>query len=260
MKFYRIQALLMRYTLQLRDANRLFEMTLWPAFDALVGSIVSLWMARDTNLQQAALIPLFGIFFWQVATRAYTDLGANTLEDIWSKNISNLFASPLMYSEWLIALMLFALLRALWVLVLCGAVIYCCFGISLGMFGWWLVPLVSILLMTGFGCGCFGAAAALLWGSRAMSLVFSFWILIPVCGVLYPLNVVPYWMQIIGHTIPMTYVFSAVQQFITAGVMPVSQLCTGALLSVVYVIVGSICCKWALASTKNAGLARLEAE
>ncbi|HSW73759.1 MAG TPA: ABC transporter permease, partial [Candidatus Limnocylindria bacterium] len=217
------------YILQLRDLNRIFDIAVWPFFDFMVGGCIALWLTRDTALSYAAYIPLFGIFFWQLLARPNGDIAAFVLEDVWSKNLSNVLCTPLLRREWFSAFMILSVVRTSVVALVGIVTMWCLQSISIGIFGWWLVPMVANLVLTGWIFGLFSASIVLRWGSQATSLVFSIWSLAPLCGVFNPLDIAPWWMQIMGKIFPMTYVFMAIQQFLKTGVMESSLLLTSLL-------------------------------
>lgn len=257
----RVIAVIRRYyILQLRDLNRIFDIVVWPFFDFVVGAFIALWLARDSALLHAAYIPLFGMFFWQFVARPNNDVAAFILEDIWSKNLSNILCSPLLRREWILAFILLSSLRTGVVALVGLMTIWFLQSISLGILGWWLVPMIGNLLITGWIFGLLSASIVLRWGSRATSLVFSIWSLAPLCGVFNPLDVVPSTLQVIGKLFPMTYVFMALHHFLKTGSMDSSLLVTSLLLNGVYLVLGIAIFTYACAKAQERGIACLEAE
>ena len=97
MKLHRITALVFRHLyLYRRSLPRIMEIFYWPFLDLVIWGFITLYLAR-----YQAQIPGFITFFlgalilWDVLFRSQQGITISFLEELWSRNLMNLFASPL---------------------------------------------------------------------------------------------------------------------------------------------------------------------
>jgi ABC-2 type transport system permease protein len=257
----RTQAVVRRYMLlQKRDMNRMFDVAIWPLQDLFLFGFMSAWLMRDASLAQTAYIPLFGAMLWQVVARANMDIGIGLLEEIWSRNLTNMISSPLKRSELLLGSMIYSSIRIAIVAAVCLPIIWFVYGISFTVFGWWIVPIVISLMISGWALGMMSASLVLIAGSRAASFVWAVWVLTPFCGVFNPIAVLPQVLQYVAMLLPMSYVFTAVLQFLKTGVMPVNLLVTSFALGIICFALGFWIFNRCFDKAQQRGIGQLENE
>jgi ABC-2 type transport system permease protein len=111
------------------------------------------------------------------------------------------------------------------------------FGLSFFATGLALVPFLLILFLFGVALGVGTAAMVLRLGPSAEWLVWPVPAVIsPFAGVLYPLSILPHWMQFIGKLLPVSYVFEGLRTIIAGGAVPAMSLALGLGLAAVYVL------------------------
>jgi ABC-2 type transport system permease protein len=220
--------------LQIRDMGRLFDITFWPILDVTLWGFVALWMERD-GVATHGYILLAGALFWQVVLRVNIEFAQSLLIELWSRNLTNLISSPLTLVEWLTSLALVGFLRAIIVLVLAALFANAVYGFSLLIFGWWLVPLVCSLMMSGLTLGFFAAGFIIRWGEQVQSILWVVsWLYSPFCGVFYPVEILPSSMHYISKALPMTYVFEAIHHFLKTATLPTDLLFKSFVLNGIY--------------------------
>ena len=256
----RIWAMMLRHLwLQFRDESRLINFFYWPFFDVLIWSFMSTWAAQ--NNAGILFIPVVGAFFWQAASRTSADIATSFMDELLSKNLTNIFSSPLRFAEYMLALMLVCLLRLLVILLLCGVTIWCFTGFNMLMFGWWLIPLLASLFFSGIIMACLSCATLLCWGMRAVEFIWVIaWSLSAFIGAFYPITIMPTAMQMVGKFLPMTYAFTAVHGFVATGTLSITYLGISFLLNVIYAIVTLWLLSKAYNKACNNGLSRLEVD
>src|SRR6188474_3318575 len=101
-----IYALVMRYVyLYGRNKVRLVELFFWPTVDLLVWGTLSVWLATAEGRHVPAFIPMLigGAILWDVVFRAQQGVAISFLEDVWTRNLLNIFAAPVRPVEYVMA-------------------------------------------------------------------------------------------------------------------------------------------------------------
>ena len=103
----RIGALLSRHLyLYKRSFARLLEIFYWPFLDLIVWGFITMYLAQQGNQLHGAVTFFLGaLILWDVLFRAQQGIALSFLEEMWARNLMNLFASPLTVGEYLMATM-----------------------------------------------------------------------------------------------------------------------------------------------------------
>lgn len=240
MKLYRIWAIILRslYS-EPRSASRIAESFLWPIIDILLWGFAGTWLQKQ-NLGMANFktVTLSAFVMWQLVIRPCYSITITVVEEIWSLRLINLFSSPLMLFEWIFAVMILGFIKAIWTLLFSAWVVFVFFDVNVFTLGLGLVPISFILLISGWAIGFLGAGMLIYWGNRIETVAWSLvWLFAPFCSFLYPVDVLPGWMQSVAKTFPMTYAFNGLRTFATTGILPVYELLTSFLLSIAFIVV-----------------------
>src|SRR3989344_1965033 len=87
--------------------DRIADAFYWPAMDILLWGLTSQYMVEQGgNLPIVAVILLSGLVYWQIVWRSQYEITTNLLEELWSHNLVNFFASPLKLGEWVAGVLL----------------------------------------------------------------------------------------------------------------------------------------------------------
>lgn len=257
----RILAVALRHLyLQIRDIMRLADVTYWPAIDMILWGFNSNWYIEMGANPNMILAILMCSLLWQITYRTNLELSTNLLEEIWERNVMNLFSTPLRFIEWVFGLMLVGLVRVLFVLVTCLLVNEYVFGVSLAQFGvMHFVAAIAALIFSGWSVGFFNASAVLLLGRRAQSMPWILgWLFAPFCGAFSDIEVLPEWMQKVSPYIPMTYIFRAARNKVKTGYFEYWDLVISVGIASIYLIVGYALFVRVFARCRERGLSTLE--
>lgn len=257
----RIIAVVLRHLyLQMRDLIRFADVTYWPAIDMIFWGFSSTWAVTQGADQQVITAMLICSILWQVVFRTNVELSANIMEEIWERNVLNLFSTPLTFTEWIIGLMLVGFVRVFLVFFVCVLVSYYAFNFSIIEFG--LIPLsaaISCLIFIGWSMGLFNAAIVLAMGRRAQTMPWILgWMLAPFCGVFSDVSVLPDWMRVAGSFIPMTQIFEATRSYVVTGEFNYFVLVKAFFESLIFCIAGSWVLKNVFDRCRDRGLRTLE--
>ncbi|MGB0681168.1 MAG: ABC transporter permease [Magnetovibrionaceae bacterium] len=210
----RIGAMLLRHLYVLRRSwPRLIELAYWPTMQMILWGFMSNFLAGETSwVAQAGGVLISAVLLWDVLFRANLGMSLTFTEEMWSRNLAQLFVSPLKPAELLASMMTMAAIRTL-ISVFPAAVL------ALPLFGYWvfdLGPSLAIffanLLIMGWWIGLFVAAMVLRHGLGAESLcwlgVFFF---APISGIWYPISTLPDWLETIALFLPGAHVFEGMR-------------------------------------------------
>ena len=233
----RVGAVLLRHLyLYPKSLSRLMEIFYWPVLDLLVWGFLTVYLARNPGAVGHWTAFLLGaMILWDILFRSQQAVCLSFLEEIWSRNLLNLFASPLSAGEFLVATMILSLVKfllAAGVTATLAAVLYDFNILSLGL---WLVPLVGNLIVTGWVIGIVTTGIILRYGERAEVLAWGLALLLqPFGAVFYPVSVLPPMLRLIAYALPCAHVFEGMRAVIASGSPGIWRLGAATALNAVY--------------------------
>ena len=239
MNLRHIRALVLRYTfLYTRSVPRVAEMFFWPVMDLLVWGFLTVYLRRLEHQVPAAITFLLGsMIFWDILYRAQQAVTISFLEDIWARNLLNIFVSPIRVSEFIAATYVVGFVKILVTVGILAGLALWFYHWNLFQMGLPLIPLFANLLLMGWAVGMITTALIMRWGQSAEALAWGIPFLIqPVAAVFYPLSALPDWLQPVSRAIPATYVFEGMRQVLDKQGFPTHDLAWAFGLNVVYLI------------------------
>jgi ABC-2 type transport system permease protein len=236
MNFNRALAIVLRqYYLMRGSFSRIIPLFLWVAIDMILWGFLSRYLdSVSTGMRFVAQL-LGSVLLWDFLQRVMQGVTIAFLEDVWSRNFLNFFASPLRVSEYLGGLVITSILTSLVGLVVMITLATSVFGLSFLSFGLLMIPFVGILFLTGIALGILGAAMVLRLGPSSEWFIWPIPALIsPFAGVFYPVATLPAWMRMVSLALPPSYVFEGMRAGLASGTVPAGSLLAGGGLSVFY--------------------------
>ena len=223
----RVRAMVRRSLLsQSRNPDFWFLLLVLPLVDGLLfGSIGVAYGIGDAPVVLLVTGIMLFHLIWQLTLAGSFGL----LDEVWSRNLLNLIATPLTEREMLSSFGVVGLLRTGVSVTVIGAVGVVFFAVSPTSAGVVLVPSAALLLLFGWSVALFVVGLTLQYGDRAE--VFSWGtlvLLMPLSGVFYPVESLPPVLQAVARAIPLTHVFDAVRIGIEDGEVAWAQLAVAA--------------------------------
>ena len=223
----RVRAMVRRSLLsQSRNPDFWFLLLVLPLVDGLLfGSIGVAYGIGDAPVVLLVTGIMLFHLIWQLTLAGSFGL----LDEVWSRNLLNLIATPLTEREMLSSFGIVGLLRTGVSVTVIGAVGVVFFAVSPTSAGVVLVPSAALLLLFGWSVALFVVGLTLQYGDRAE--VFSWGtlvLLMPLSGVFYPVESLPPVLQAVARAIPLTHVFDAVRIGIEDGEVAWAQLAVAA--------------------------------
>jgi ABC-2 type transport system permease protein len=187
------------------------------------------------------------------------------LEDIWSQNFINFFASPLRIREYLSGLVLTSVATGIAGFLIMVGLAGSIFGYNILRLGLLLLPFMFILFIFGIAMGIFVSAAIFRLGPSAEWLGWPIPMVLSVfAGVYYPVSTLPAPLDTLAALVPPSYVFESMRSILATGVLGgnlMVQLLIGSVLALLYLLSASYCFiriyRWNL---RNGTIARFNAE
>jgi ABC-2 type transport system permease protein len=157
------------------------------------------------------------------------------LEDVWARNLLNIFCAPVRLSEYVLAMFLFGLVRVGVTLSFLSLLSWLLYHFSLFSLGFALIPFIANLLALGLTVGIITIAIMLRYGHGAEPFAWALpFLLQPFSAVFYPVTVLPRAMQRVAWALPSTYVFEGMRDVIRSGTVPWQNLAWAAGLNLIY--------------------------
>lgn len=252
----RIYAMTLRYWFLLRGSwPRMLELAYWPTMQMLLWGFINQFMAQNSSWGALGAGVLVGaVLLWDVLFRSQLGVSISFLEEMWSRNMGQLFVTPLRPGEWAAALTVISLLRTLAGVLPAALLAPPLFGYSvfdagpalalffanLTIMGWWLgVLVVALILRCGLG------AESLAW-----MLVF---LLAPVGAAFYPVSALPDWLQCVALALPPAHVFEGLRAVLAGGPVPWGHMGAAALSNLIFFALSFAAFFWAFRDARKRG-------
>ena len=157
------------------------------------------------------------------------------LEEIWSRNFTNLFIAPIKISEIIAALTLTAIFRTLIGLVPAVFLAIPLFGVSIFKLGTPLIFLLIALYIFGISLGLLVTAGLLRFGPSFENIAWaSLFFLAPLGCIYYPIEILPNALQVIAKALPLVHIFEEMRSILINQTVNNLQIFKSVLISFVY--------------------------
>ena len=232
------------------------EIFYWPMVDLLVWGFISLYLARYKGaLPDFVTFFLGALILWDVLFRSQQGISVSFLEDMWSRNLLNIFISPLSAVEYVLSMLIISTLKLVLASTVMLIVAWLLYSFNVFVIGFALIPLVLNLLIMGWSVGIITMSIILRYGQEAEVLAWGIAFLFqPVSAVFYPVSVLPPILQTIAAFVPASYVFEGMRQVIAGGPFPLNMVVMAGVLNVAYICAALIFFTWNFKAVKRLGL------
>ena len=241
MNFNRMYGLFLRHFYLIRGSlPRLLDIIYWPTIQITLWGFISKFFSTYSDYYNNTLgIILTCAILYDILFRSSISFNMFFLEEIWSRNFTNLFISPLKIKEILSALVVTALIRTLIGLVPAVILTSPLFGISILKLGLPLLFLFLSLYLFGITLGLFVCSGLLRFGPSFENIAWSsLFLLSPLGCIYYPLEVLPDFLQLIAKALPLVYVFDETRNILINNFVNYENLKFAYLLNIIYLLLG----------------------
>tara|TARA_B100000676_G_C17949215_1_gene771051 strand:- start:668 stop:1228 length:561 start_codon:yes stop_codon:yes gene_type:complete len=163
------------------------------------------------------------------------------LEEIWSRNFTNLFIAPIKINEIITSLTLTAILRAMIGLVPAAILAIPLFGVSVFKLGFPLLFLLLSLYLFGITLGLLVTSGLLRFGPSFENIAWaSLFFLAPLGCIYYPIEILPTSLQYVAKSLPLVHIFEEMRNILVNNTVNYFDIIKSISLSIVYFILGVI--------------------
>jgi ABC-2 type transport system permease protein len=260
MKLHRIYGMMLRNLFSFKtSADRLVDAFYWPTIDIVVWGLTSQFFTKN-NIEGVNLVTvvLSGIILWIVLWKSQYEVSINLLDELWNKNLVNIFVTPLKFSEWVGSTLILGLIKVILSLSFATFLAYILYSVRFFEYGFSLLPFMGALVISGWIFGFFITGLILRFGSKIQTISWSLiWLFAPFCGIYYPVSTLPEWAQIFSKSLPMSYVFEGMREVIGRGVIDWQKVGIAYGLDLVYLLVAIWFLKSGFAKSMQKGLIKV---
>lgn len=261
--FRRVSGILLRHLYVLRRSwPRLLDLAYWPTIQMVLWGFVTLFFVQHSSwVAQAAGVLISAVLLWDILFRANLGVSLSFMEEMWARNLAQLFASPLRPYELVVALALMSLIRTVIGVTPAMLLAMPLFGISVFALGLPLAAFFANLLVFGWSIGLIVSALVLRLGLGAEGLAWvAVFALGPLSGIYYPIATLPVWLQPLAWALPPSWVFEGMRAVLFEGTLRSRDLAMAGGLNLVYMAMAAGFFLWTCRVARDRGLLMQQGE
>ena len=233
----------LRYLFLLRSSwTRIVELAYWPIMQMVLWGFMSQFLLTSASpvIKTAGML-IAAVLLWDVMFRSNIGVAVSFLEEMWSRNLAQLFASPLRPYEWALSLLFISLVRTIIGVIPAAILAIPFYSYSIFDMGIPLIAFFMNLMIFGGAIGLVVSALVLRYGMGAESLAWvGIFLVAPISGIYYPISILPEWLQPIAWALPSAHVFEGMRAVLADDVFRAELLVNAIMLNVVYIAAGFI--------------------
>jgi ABC-2 type transport system permease protein len=257
MKAYRIKAVILRHTYEVHhNANHITYMVYLPVVNIVVWGFFTLYLRRSDSLQPGVASGLLGaVILWGMFSAFQRDMAVGFLEELWSRNLVSLFASPLSVSEYVTGLTIVTLAKALIGFLAESLVAWLFYSYNIFPILLKLMPFVLNLVLFATATGIVVTGLIFRYTTKFQAMTWSLaGLLMPLSCVFYPLSSLPAFLRPIASILPTTQSFEGMRLAIASGRFSASHFYSGLELNVICFILAIGFFRWMFEAARSRGL------
>jgi ABC-2 type transport system permease protein len=246
---------------------RVFEQLYWPLVNILVWGFLTIYLQQfdggkhvegamhfEGTLPNFVAMFLGGLILWDILFRCQTGVTMAYMEEVWSRNLLNLFVTPIRPLEFIVAFMCVSILKVALTTVISLLMAYLFFGFDAFVMGAWLAVFMASLLLFGVSTGVMILTLILRYGQGVEALAWGLLFVIqPVSAVFYPVSVLPEFLQPIAYSLPTAHIFEGMRQVLDGGGAPIEHLLAATGLNAVFLMAALLFFYRGLSEAKREG-------
>ena len=238
-----------------RSFPRILDLVYWPTIQITLWGFISNFFATHTTYYNNAVgVILTCAILYDFLFR--TSIGFNMLflEEIWSRNFTNLFIAPMKIGEILTSLVITALIRSLIGLVPAILLTSPLFGISILDLGIFLFLLFLSLYIFGITLGILVSSGLLRFGPSFENIAWStMFLLAPFGCIYYPIETLPEIFQKIAYVLPLVYIFEEARNILINQTVDIENIYNAFIWNVFYFTLSITLFYYSFNAAKNKG-------
>jgi len=256
MNWNKIFALSLRHIYLIKGSfPRILDLIYWPTIQIFLWGFISKFFTLNSSFYENTVgIILSAAILYDFLFRSSISYNMMFLEEIWSRNFTNLFIAPIRLSEIIAALTFTAIFRTMIGLVPAALLAIPFFGVSILKIGTPLIFLLITLYIFGVTLGLLVTSGLVRFGPSFENIAWaSLFFLAPLGCIYYPIEILPDWLQIIAKLLPLVHIFEEMRNILIYDIINYSQILKAIFISLLYFMIGVITFYLSYSGAKNRG-------
>ena len=256
MSWNKIFALSLRHIYLIKGSfPRILDLIYWPTIQIFLwGFISKFFTLNSTYYENTVGIILSAAILYDFLFRSSISYNMMFLEEIWSRNFTNLFIAPIKLSEIIAALTFTAIFRTLIGLVPAALLAIPFFGVSILKIGVPLIFLLITLYIFGVTLGLLVTSGLIRFGPSFENIAWaSLFFLAPLGCIYYPIDILPEWLQMIAKLLPLVHIFEEMRNILIYDSVNNFQILKAIVISFIYFVLGIFVFYLSYNGAKNRG-------
>jgi len=256
MNFNKIFALSLRHVYLIKGSfPRILDLIYWPTIQIFLWGFISKFFTLNSSyFENTVGIILSAAILYDFLFRSSISYNMMFLEEIWSRNFTNLFIAPIKISEIIAALTFTAIFRTLIGLVPAALLAIPLFGVSIFKIGIPLIFLLITLYIFGVTLGLLVTSGLVRFGPSFENIAWaSLFFLAPLGCIYYPIEILPDWLQIIAKLLPLFHIFEEMRNVLIHDIINYYQILKAIIISFIYFVFGIVVFYLSYEGAKNRG-------
>ena len=226
----------------------------WPDESSPVFLCKKFFTLNSSYFENTVGIILSAAILYDFLFRSSISYNMMFLEEIWSRNFTNLFIAPIKISEIIAALTFTAIFRTLIGLVPAAFLAIPLFSVSIFEIGIPLIFLLITLYIFGVTLGLLVTSGLIRFGPSFENIAWaSLFFLAPLGCIYYPIEILPDWLQFIAKLLPLVHIFEEMRNILIYDILNYLHILKAILISFIYFIFGVLVFYMSYEGAKNRG-------
>ena len=243
MNWHKIYGLSLRHIYLIKSSfPRILDLIYWPTIQIFLWGFISKFFTIDSAYYSNTVgVILTAAILYDFLFRTSISYNMMFLEEIWSRNFTNLFIAPIKISEIITALTLTAILRTLIGLIPAALIAIPLFGVSIFKIGPPLIFLLLSLYIFGITLGLLVTAGLIRFGPSFENIAWaSLFFLAPLGCIYYPIEILPEWLQTLSKILPLVHIFEEMRNILINNTINYFDIFKSIFISSIYFVLGVI--------------------
>jgi ABC-2 type transport system permease protein len=207
----------------------------------LWGFITTFFVQNSSWVAQATGVLISAVLLWDVLFRANLGVALSFTEEMWARNLGQLFVSPLRPIELALAVTFMGFIRTVIAVTPAALLALPFFNVWVFAMGPPIAAFFASLIVFGWSLGLIVSALVLRFGLGAESLAWvAVFAIAPISGIYYPISSLPPWLQPLAWALPPAWVFEGMRAALVDHHFRLELLVTAAALNAVYLAVAIV--------------------
>jgi len=203
----------------------------------------------------AAKYLLLGMLLWEVLRVTQYSITVGAMWEVWSRNLTNFFVTPLLLQEYLLAAMISATVKSAIILLTVSVIAAVMFDFQLTSIGVGTLAFAFVnLFLSGVAVGLLILGAIFRFGTRIQALAWGLIFLFqPLTAVYFPITTLPDPAQWLAAALPPSYVFEISRDRLSGDSVSAASLLLPVALNMLYLVLSMAFFRTMYASSRRSG-------